>query len=231
MGNARFPSLRLAAFYEFVVSHLAEPGTRLLELGCGGGEIALALADAGYRVTAVDPEAPEGSIFRRSRLEDLPDDLEFHAVAASVSLHHVQDPAAALERIVGLLRPDGVLILEEFAKERLAGATARWYYHQRKAATAIGLNDSPIPDDFETWARRWADEHADIHPFTELRREIDLRFTERYFAEVPYLFDHWLDDALEPLERRLIASGRIEPTGVRYVGVRKTGSADRKHSS
>jgi hypothetical protein len=49
---------------------------------------------------------------------------------------------------------------------------------------------------------------------------IDDRFSERYFAWTRYLFDYWLHDALEPLERELIESGAIEATGFRYVGVR-----------
>jgi SAM-dependent methyltransferase len=226
MGDGRFSSLRLASFYEFVVSQLPFPAKRVLEVGCGGGELAVALAAAGYRVTAVDPEAPEGSIFRRSRLEDFSDDRGFDGVIASVSLHHVEDPASALDKIAGLLRRGGVLILEEFAKERLTGATARWYYHQRRALAAVGVDDSPIPDEFETWERRWTEDHVDIHPFAALRREIDLRFAERYFATVPYLFDYSLDDALEPLERELIAAGRIEATGVRYVGELSTVELD-----
>jgi SAM-dependent methyltransferase len=207
-------SCRLAAFYEFVRKQLPRPA-RVLEVGCGDGALARALADAGYSVTAIDPRAPEGAIFRRTRLEDFSDGDPFDAVVASVSLHHVDDLDAAADRLRSLLRPTGRLIVEEFARERFAGPTARWYLDRLRA---LGLEDS---DDLDEWLRRWNEEHPDVHPFADLKRALDERFAERHFAWTPYLYDYRLGDAVEPLERELIASGAIEATGVRYVGERR----------
>jgi SAM-dependent methyltransferase len=214
-------SLRLANLYEFVLSQLPPHPARVLEVGCGRGELALALARFGYSMTAIDPEAPEGAIFRRTRLEDFVPDGVFDAVVASVSLHHVEDLDTTIEKIEGLLRPDGVLILEEFAKERFTGATAQWYYHQRRAAAAVRVDEAPPADDFAAWLRDWSEEHADIHSFAKLRQALDARFTQRSFDWVPYLFDYRLEDALEPLERVLIETGAIDATGCRYVGRRR----------
>jgi SAM-dependent methyltransferase len=212
------PSRRLAAFYEFVLSQLPPPPARVLEVGCGRGELALALAAAGYSVTAIDPAAPEGPIFRRARLEEFAADAVFDAVVASVSLHHVDALGAAVDKLHGLLRPGGLVILEEFARERLAGPTARWYFHQRQALAAVGIGEAPVPGDFDAWLSRWQEEHADIHSGATLEREIDARFTRRHFAWAPYLYDYRLADALEPLERELIESGAIAAIGFRYVG-------------
>jgi 2-polyprenyl-3-methyl-5-hydroxy-6-metoxy-1,4-benzoquinol methylase len=66
-------------------------------------------------MTAIDPDAPEGAIFRRPRLEDFSDDAGFDAAVASVSLHHVEALDAAVTTIAGLLRPGGLPVLEEFA--------------------------------------------------------------------------------------------------------------------
>lgn len=55
----------------FVRSWLPAPPARVLEIGCGDGELALALAEEGWRVTAVDPAAPEGEPFIRGAIEDL----------------------------------------------------------------------------------------------------------------------------------------------------------------
>jgi SAM-dependent methyltransferase len=54
---------------EFVLGQIGDSPTRVLEVGCGEGELALALARAGHSVTAIDPRAPEGPIFRRARIE------------------------------------------------------------------------------------------------------------------------------------------------------------------
>jgi 2-polyprenyl-3-methyl-5-hydroxy-6-metoxy-1,4-benzoquinol methylase len=53
---------------KFVLLQLPSPPARVLEVGCGKGELARALAGEGYDVVAVDPEAPEGSIFRRTTI-------------------------------------------------------------------------------------------------------------------------------------------------------------------
>jgi ubiquinone/menaquinone biosynthesis C-methylase UbiE len=207
-------SLRLSAFTEFALAHLPAPPARVLEVGCGSGEVAVALSRAGHDVTAIDPKAPDGELFRRTTLEEF-DGGVFDGVVASVSLHHVADVQRAFDKLEALLRADGVLVLEEFASERLAGATAQWYFEERRArATA----DDDLPDDVDTWLRRWREAHDEIHPFADLQRELEARFVERHFVRTPYLYDYRLDDSLEPVERALIDSGAIEAVGVRYVG-------------
>jgi SAM-dependent methyltransferase len=203
---------RLSAFFEFACAQLPPPPARVLEIGCGGGELALALADAGYDVTAIDPEAPDGPIFRRVTLEEFRDGRgAFDAVVASVSLHHVHDLDTGVEKIAALLDRGGVLVLEEFARERLRGPTGDWYYGERRR------RDGTLPDDFETWLREWGERHR-IHTWEEVHRALDARFEQRYFARVPYLYDFRLEDELEPVERALIEAGAIDATGVRYVG-------------
>jgi len=96
----------------------------VLEVGCGKGEVALTLAEQGYEVVAIDPEAPDGPIFRRTTIEAFADPGPFDAVVASRSLHHVHDLGAALDKLVRLL--DGPLILDEFAWDRRDPITPEW---------------------------------------------------------------------------------------------------------
>jgi SAM-dependent methyltransferase len=114
----------VAPLIDFVLSQLPLPPRRVLEVGCGEGELALALAGAGYEVVAIDPEAPDGPIFRRTTIEELDDPGRFDAVVASLSLHHVHDLGAALDKLVRLLR--GPLILNEHAWDRLEPMTPEW---------------------------------------------------------------------------------------------------------
>src|SRR5262245_61470673 len=149
------PSLskRLAGFRSFVLDTVSPPA-RLLEVGCGNGTFALALAADGYEVTAVDPKAPEGMPFRRMRIEDYDDERPFDAVVASLSLHHVDDLRGAVDRIASLLRPGGFVLVDEFARERFTGATARWYHLQRLALAAAGGDAGEVPAAFDDWERR-----------------------------------------------------------------------------
>ena len=92
---------------EFVVGQIGDPPTRVLEVGCGEGELARALARAGHSVTAIDPRAPEGPIFRRARIEEFSDPGRFDHVVAILSLHHVEDLGMALGHISNSLRAGG----------------------------------------------------------------------------------------------------------------------------
>src|SRR5918995_1948005 len=102
---------------QFVLSQLPPTSARVLEVGCGAGDLARDLSAEGYHVLAIDPDAPEGPIFRRTTIEVLDDPGPFDAVVASLSLHHVEDLGGVLDKLVRLL--EGPLILNEHAWDRL----------------------------------------------------------------------------------------------------------------
>ena len=165
----------------------------MLEVGCGSGELGVALDAAGYDVVAVDPDAPEGPIFRRTTIEELDEPGPFNAIVAAFSLHHVEDLGAVLDKLRGLL--DGVLIVDEFGWDLLDEATASHY----------GLDMD-----------EWRAEHVGLHTFETLRAGLDARFAERFFASGLYFSRHL--DADEDEERTLVAAGKIVPLGFRFVG-------------
>src|SRR5918996_823451 len=139
----------------FVLRHLPPPPARVLEIGCGPvGDLAYALAAAGYEIVAVDPVAPEGPLFRRIPFEDFAEPEPFEAVVASLSMHHIADLRRTADTIASLLRPGGQFILEEWDRDRLLDdATARWYFYQRQAAavTSALTGDVPLPARYEEW--------------------------------------------------------------------------------
>jgi ubiquinone/menaquinone biosynthesis C-methylase UbiE len=99
---------------------------QVLDLGCGAGHTALAVAPHAASVTAVDvtPEmltvaaalAAERGIenvtFRPADVAALPfDDASFDLVTSRVSAHHYADPIAAVHEAARVLRPGGSLFL------------------------------------------------------------------------------------------------------------------------
>ena len=183
----------------FVLGELQPPPARVLEVGCGDGHLARALASAGYDVLAIDPEAPRGPIFRRTTIERLDEPGPFNAVVASRSLHHFNDVAVALDKVASLLEVGGAVLIDDFAWERLDAT----------AAERVGI---PF--------RHWREEHDQLHTSVEMLSELDARFTRRSFSWEPSLYREGRHVVTEEDERDLIEAGRLPAIGFRYVGVR-----------
>src|SRR5919107_541269 len=189
---------------EFVLGQIGDPPDRVLEVGCGKGELARSLARAGHSVTAIDSRAPEGLIFRRGGIEEFSDPEPFDHVVASLSLHHVEDLGRALDKVVDSLRSGGTLVVFEFAWDRIDEATAEW---------VLGRLPTTPPSGNPPWLERccrgracggeggghnhedhpgahfagWADQG--FRDSGRMRAELESRFVGRLFAWVPYLDD------------------------------------------
>ena len=218
---------------EFVLGQVGAPPARVLEVGCGEGRLARALARAGHCVTAIDPRAPEGPIFRSVGIEEFSDAEPFDHVVASLSLHHVEDLGRALDKVVALLRPGGTLVVVEFAWDRIDEATAEW---------ALGRLPANPPSGKPSWLERccqgracggegeghdhedhtgahfagWAEQG--LHDSGRMRAELESRFVEHHFEWVPYLYPELDVATSEADERAAIDAGVINATGFRYVG-------------
>jgi SAM-dependent methyltransferase len=104
-----------------VVGWLAalRPGRgRLLDVGCGAGEMLEALRPDGWTVSGVEPSARGADVARRQRGLDVQtaafDDAvlapgSYEVVVFAAALEHLHDPLAALTRARALLAPGGLL--------------------------------------------------------------------------------------------------------------------------
>ena len=95
------------------------PGARILDVGCGYGHLAAALAAAGFRAEGVELSPigvrharSLGVAVRQGTLEAAAFPGEaFDAVTAYYVIEHLDDPAAFLREARRILRPGGALLL------------------------------------------------------------------------------------------------------------------------
>ena len=99
-----------------------EPGSRVLEIGCGTGKATVSLAERGYRITCVELGSALAAVALRNVerfpaveivVADFeqwtpPEDTRFDAIVAFSAFHWL-DPATAYGRCAALLTPAGVL--------------------------------------------------------------------------------------------------------------------------
>ena len=204
-------------FEQFLVGSLPEPPARVLEVGCGQGELTASLSVAGYDVLGIDPVAPTGNLFRRLRLEDLEEpDVPFDAVVARYVLHHIRDLDAGLDKIAALLRPDGLLVVDEFGWDRLDRRTLEWLDAQRRALATGEAREPRLT--LEQLRSEWEAEHRGLHGYDAMRAALGARFVEHLFEWVPYLHRELGRASTAVLEQALIDAGTIQALGFRYVG-------------
>ncbi|MFC7344631.1 class I SAM-dependent methyltransferase [Saccharopolyspora griseoalba] len=115
------------------------PGMRVLDVGCGPGDVSLAAARVvgpTGSVTGVDAtpgildvaerRAAEHDLpnveFRSENIAELSADRPYDAVAGRLILMHLPDPATTVEHLAGLVRTGGVVTFQEF--ELTASRTA-----------------------------------------------------------------------------------------------------------
>lgn len=127
---------------------LPPPPARVVEAGCGRGALAAALGRLGYQVTGIDPDpdacavaAARGVPVRQCRLTDVDADAgqPHDVVLFTRSLHHVEELAGTCRHALALLRPGGLVVLEEFAREQVDRPTAGFLYDTRRLLVAAGV--------------------------------------------------------------------------------------------
>jgi SAM-dependent methyltransferase len=185
----------------FVLESAGAGRPRVLEVGCGGGELARELAALGREVVAVD-SSPEsvaaaralGVDARVAAFPDFDDETPFDCVLFTRSLHHIRPVAPAVERARQLLRPRGLLVVEDFAFGDASERTARWFHELLRLLDACGAL-APAPESF---GRRllegggslalWREHAHEINTAAEVFDAVRARFTISDARPAPYLY-------------------------------------------
>src|SRR5438094_248303 len=131
--------------YDFLKRFLPSAGGRILEVGCGAGELADRLLKEGYAVVAIDSDRDSIAAAQRlgvdARIATWPDfnDCEFDAVLFTRSLHHIHPLDESVRRAAKSLAEGGCIIVEDFAYDSVDEKTLRWFRTAIRLLEASGL--------------------------------------------------------------------------------------------
>lgn len=229
------PTRETLLFFE---RHLRSGRGRLLEVGCGDGRLAQALAAKGFRIVAIDPDATavdaaraRGIDAHRAAIEDFQAE-GFDAVLFTRSLHHVVPLDAVLARTAGALEPGATVLVEDFDHAAIDSATALWFYDTLAVLEMVGRASS-IEDPLAALepSSRWQREHAEppLHDGARMRAALSAHFEMLAEERAPYLYRSaaarlpdtqdargWVERLLA-LESERIRQGALRPIGLRFV--------------
>jgi SAM-dependent methyltransferase len=196
----------------FVRANLPPPACRVLEVGAGEGELAAALAAAGYVVTAIDPE-PRGRGVDGVALADLKAEPgTFEAAVAIRSLHHVHPLAQSLQQLADVLQPDAPLVIDEMDVVAFDDRAADWWLRQQ-AVLGQARDVSP---------QQLVNEHrAHLHPLDAIVEALAAWFDLGAAVRGQWLYRWDLGPSFRDEEESLISVGQLPAVGARLVAVRR----------
>ena len=130
------------------------PGQRILDVATGTGMVAKALARRGAQVTALDQSEAmlavararndQSVTFVQGEAERLPfEDASFDALTFTYLLRYVDDPAATLEELARVVKPQGPIGMVEFGVPRSPTLKQLWRVHTRAGLPVLGRLVSP----------------------------------------------------------------------------------------
>ena len=191
-----------ASFIESVVPRYAS----ILEIGCGDGHVAIALAKRNYVVVGVESDPAAVLRARRSGADVILGawpkvNVEpVNAVVFTRSLHHISPLPEAISRIREILLPQGAVLVEDFAFDAISPQAITWLLgivasprgralisHDSNSLVTKLLNaDDPVG--------AWRQDHDhDLHSFEGMTQAIAKHFVVRDINHVPYLYRYLIE--------------------------------------
>jgi ubiquinone/menaquinone biosynthesis C-methylase UbiE len=212
-------------------------GLDVLDVGCGAGDVALAVADIvgpHGTVTAVDNDAQILKVARERAaaagvhnvtftvgdVSDLLTDARFDAIVGRLILMHVADPTATLARLATLLRPGGTMTMQDFAASRSRMIPSGPYFERAigwcvDVMTAAGARPN-AGDHLYRWFREAGFDEVNVFAVTPGSGDVDGLPLEHVAATVsslaPLLAAHGLasveETQIDRVRQNLVAEAK-----------------------
>jgi SAM-dependent methyltransferase len=234
--------------YDFIKRSLPPHCARILEVGCGTGELAAQLTREGFSVVAIDTDREVIATARRggvdARFAQWPyfRDGLFDAILFTRSLHHIHPLDAAVQGAGECLRGGGRVVVEDFAYESADKKTLRWFASASRILAAAGLlveRDEFLdqvlrkPESLPAWRKA---HDYDLHTAAAIGAELGAAFDNLATENAAYYFRYLakamggaercdaVAQALANQETALIADAAIIAFGRRYIAARARSS-------
>lgn len=137
------------AKYSLLLGYLKKSGRsglRILNAGCGSGELSVLLSRAGHKVIGIDPseeytdlaqkraisENVNNCEFRVGSIEDLPEDEKYDCVIATDVLEHIEADYTAMNKLAKVVVEGGLIFITVPALEALYGYHDEMIGHYRR---------------------------------------------------------------------------------------------------
>ena len=230
--------------YDFVERFLPSECRRILEVGCGTGELAARLLKDGHTVVAIDSD-PESVTAARNLGVDAHvatwpdfDEGRFDAVLFTRSLHHIHPLDHSVRHAAASLRDGGRIIVEDFAYESADEKTLRWFSSALRLLEATGsltVNDEFLDKVLSKTAtlKAWRQNHEiELHTAAEIDAQLEQTLGHAIRENAAYYFRYIAKavtvtakrdvilQAFAEQQQTLATDGSIVPLGRRFVARR-----------
>lgn len=162
------------------IARLVQPGSRVLDLGCSQGFMAMLLRDNNVHITGIDLVPPQDITGRLDRyyqwdinnLETLQLEREFDYIILADVVEHLVNGKEVLMRVRRYLRPDGRLIVS-------TGNVAVWFYRLSLFLGRFQYGPRGILD--ETHVKLYT-----VHTFRHLVTNCGYKIVKEGFTPIPF---------------------------------------------
>jgi SAM-dependent methyltransferase len=227
--------------YDFVERFVPAECRRILEVGCGTGELAAGMFKDARDIVAIDSD-PESVAAARSLGVDAHiatwpdfDAGHFDAVLFIRSLHHIHPLDESIRRAAQCLAYGGRVIVEDFAYESVDAKTLHWFtsaLHLLDATGSLEPNNEFLErvlsktETVEAWRQNHENE---LHTAAEIDAQLEKVFGRVIRENAPYYFRYAANaitatdnrdailQAFARQEETLSADGSIVALGRRFV--------------